>query len=323
MKNVNTLHQNLHHWYAQHGRKDLPWRNTDDPYRIYLSEVMLQQTQVKTVLERFYDPFLARFPTLTALAKADLEEVIKAWEGLGYYNRARYLYQTAQITSPTLPKTVDDLQKLPGIGKNTAHAIAAFAYRRAVPVMEANLKRVLSRFFTAKTPTEKELWEYAHRLLDTKNPFDYNQAMMDIGALVCTTKNPQCISCPLGASCKGKSDPEHYPVKKSGKQKPIRLRNIIIWQNDAKALYLLRREGRFLHGMYGFDERDRLTHTPDSGAKKLGHITHHYSHFTLDANVYTLTAHNHNLPQGGTWHNMEEINTLPLSGADKKALDLL
>ncbi|MBY0354265.1 MAG: hypothetical protein K2Q12_00885, partial [Rickettsiales bacterium] len=138
-------HQTIHDWYAAHGRHSLPWRLTRDPYAIYVSEIMLQQTQVATVLTRFYHPFLARFPTLQSLADASQEEVLKAWEGLGYYSRARNLHQAAKICAPTLPTTVEGLLELPGIGRNTAHAIAAFAYHQPVAVMEANVKRVLHR----------------------------------------------------------------------------------------------------------------------------------------------------------------------------------
>ncbi|MCF6207297.1 MAG: A/G-specific adenine glycosylase, partial [Sulfurovum sp.] len=172
MENVDLekTHRQIREWYAKNGRHDLPWRTTDDPYRIYLSEVMLQQTQVKTVLERFYFPFLEKFPTLKALGSAPLDEVLKAWEGLGYYNRAKNLHKTAQLLiqkgqvqgiAPTMPENIDSLVKLPGIGKNTAHAIAAFAFNKPVPVMEANVRRILCRIHRIKTPNDKKIWELA------------------------------------------------------------------------------------------------------------------------------------------------------------------
>ena len=129
-------HKQIQNWYALHGRRELPWRTTDDPYHIYLSEVMLQQTQVKTVLERYYFPFLKKFPTLKVLGDAHLDDVLKMWEGLGYYNRARNLHKTASLVT-SLPTDVEELIKLPGIGKNTAHALSVFAFKKAVPVMEA------------------------------------------------------------------------------------------------------------------------------------------------------------------------------------------
>ena len=159
-----TFHRNLQQWYQQHGRKHLPWRNTQDPYAIYISEIMLQQTQVKTVLERYYFSFLERFPTLAALAKAPQNEVLNAWQGLGYYNRALNLHKTAKLCPKGLPDNVEALIALPGIGRNTAHAVAAFAYKQPVAVMEANVKRVLARIFTIKQLNERELWETAGEL---------------------------------------------------------------------------------------------------------------------------------------------------------------
>ena len=181
---MKTIHQKIRDWYQKHGRHDLPWGMTDDPYAIWLSEVMLQQTQVGTVLERFYSPFLRRFPTLESLAEAPLDDVLKMWEGLGYYNRAKNLHKAAQIvvdmhqkeqqngqthrSAPTLPSDIDILIKLPGIGKNTAHAVAAFAFREPVPVMEANVKRILCRLHKLESPTDKILWERAYELVDKK-----------------------------------------------------------------------------------------------------------------------------------------------------------
>ena len=161
------VHKKLHDWYAKNGRTDLPWRNTDDPYHIYISEVMLQQTQVKTVLERYYFQFLEKFPSLEVLSRADLDEVLKMWEGLGYYTRAKNLHKTAQIIQPKLPKTYEALLKLPGIGKNTASAICAFAYKQNLAVMEANVKRILCRIHVLKNPKEEELRELALEMLDT------------------------------------------------------------------------------------------------------------------------------------------------------------
>ena len=204
---IRGFHKRLHRWYAAHGRKRLPWRGTTDSYAIYVSEIMLQQTQVATVMERYYFPFLKRFPTLAALAKAPQNDVLAAWQGLGYYNRALNLHKAAKGCKGILPQTVDELMALPGIGKNTAHAIAAFAYHQPVAVMEANVKRVLSRIFALKTPSELELWEKADLLLDASAPFDYNQAMMDIGAMICKKRSPLCNQCPAENICEGKPRP--------------------------------------------------------------------------------------------------------------------
>lgn len=306
-------HKKLHDWYQSHGRKTLPWRMTKDAYHIYVSEVMLQQTQVKTVLERFYFPFLEKFPSLESLANADLEEVLKMWQGLGYYSRARNLHRTAQIVAPNLPQKIEELEALPGIGKNTAHAIAALAFHQGVPVMEANVKRILSRFFSLPNPTPNKLWHCAHQLINLKDPFTHNQAMMDIGALICTPKDPDCKQCPLSIDCAGKKAPELYPEKKAKKTIPFRHYNILIHYTKQHQLYLAARTTRFLNGMYGFDQQDPSQLLP-TNAKAIGQIIHHYSHFTLKADIFALPT------QKKKHYTRQEINALPLSGADEKAL---
>ena len=287
---------------------------------------MLQQTQVKTVLSRFYFPFLEKFPTVEALAASPEQEVLKAWEGLGYYTRARNLHKAAKkMVGKSFPSTRDSLLHLPGVGKNTAHAILAFGFHQPVPVMEANVKRILARVFALKNPSEKELWEKAESLLDKKNPFDYNQAMMDIGSLVCLPKNPLCGQCPLAAMCAGKKNPESFPQKKASKKVPVRKRRIVIFENGDGALYLSKREGKFLAGLYSFAEYEGGIAITLGGKtiserqlKKIGDVVHTYSHFRLEAEVFTTPA-----PKlSGRWHTLSEIEKLPLSKADEKALKL-
>lgn len=316
IRQKKQFHRKLHHWYTVHGRHDLPWRNTDDPYHIYLSEVMLQQTQVKTVLERFYTPFLKRFPTLTVLANASQDEVLSAWQGLGYYSRAINLHKTAQQAGKSLPITVEGLLALPGIGQNTAHAIAAFAYHTPVPVMEANVKRVLCRIFALKNPTTAELWEKAHMLLDKQKPFDYNQAMMDIGAMVCTRSKPACTICPANSICIGNSSPESYPARGKKKTTPVRSKHIVVPHDGAGYFHATPRTTKFLHGLYHFDERANAP----TRTKPIGHITQSYSHFTLEADIYLQK-----IPRKKTneWYSFRELMTLPMSMAEKKILQLI
>lgn len=304
-------HKKLRAWYEKYGRKELPWRTTDDPYHIYLSEVMLQQTQVKTVLERYYFPFLERFPSLSALADANLDEVLKMWEGLGYYTRAKNLHRAAKLTAPKLPLTYDELLKLPGIGKNTAAAICAFAYRQERAVMEANVKRILCRIHALKTPKEEQLITLAHAMLDRQNPFDHNQAMMDIGSMICTVRNPKCDLCPFSQSCKAYE--KHYfdyPEKKR-KNVPTRAVNIVIRHKNSKVL-LRQREGRFLHGLWGFEETDTL----DGTAQKFTDVTQQYTHFKLEAQVYLLEEDDIH----DNYFTLDEIDEIALSGVDKKIL---
>lgn len=324
-KRLPTFHTSLHRWYAAHGRHDLPWRQTRDAYAIYISEVMLQQTQVQTVLARYYHPFLARFPNLTALAEAPLDEVLKQWEGLGYYSRAANLHKAAQMAAPRLPDSVEGLQSLPGIGRNTAHAIAAFAYRQPVPVMEANVKRVLCRIFALEKPATEELWHYAFLLLDEKEPFDYNQAMMDIGAMVCTKRNPACLQCPANGICEGRTAPESYPAPVKKKPVPVRRARIIVWQAENGRVHLLPRETAFLRGLYHFPEYPAEVETVSlrniayplaEHGRRLGDVSQAYSHFRMDAEVWAVRTRESGDGEG--WYDAEDISRLALSGIDHK-----
>lgn len=327
VKQVTQFHKRLHQWYSAYGREDLPWRNTRDPYAIYLSEIMLQQTQVKTVLERFYYPFLKKFPTLSSLAAASEKEVLTAWQGLGYYSRALNLHKAAKTAGKSLPHTVEELLALPGIGRNTAHAVAAFAYHRPVAVVEANVKRVISRIFALKIPSDQELWDKATQLLDKKNPFDYNQAMMDIGAMICTKTKPKCPECPANIICEGKAAPELYPAKKPKKAVPVRHKNIAVFRNERGHYYAIPRESRFLGGLYHFVESDALnTEVLFFNKKyrfqdytKLGHIEQQYSHFTLNADIWLIPCD----VSDKDWHSPTGLKKLPVSIAERKIMALL
>jgi len=311
------LHTHLDDWYRTHGRHDLPWRRTADPYAIWVSEIMLQQTQVKTVLERFYFPFLQAFPTLQDLADADLDDVLKKWEGLGYYTRARNLHRAARLCAPRLPRSVTELAALPGIGRSTAHAVAAFAYHTPLPILDANVKRILLRFFAMEQAADKALWEAAHALFDAERPFDYNQAMMDLGALVCTPKAPLCRNCPLHSGCRGSHDPLAYPAPRTSRRLPVRRRTIVVYRRGGR-YGLTQRTGRFLHGLWGFAEFescDTALLTP------LGTVVQKYSHFTLEAGVF-LAPEDFETPESLVWHERREIAALALSAADQKVLVL-
>lgn len=308
------VHKSLLNWYEKNGRHDLPWRTTSDPYSIYISEIMLQQTQVKTVLERFYFPFLEKFPTLSDLAEADVDDVLKMWEGLGYYTRARNLHTAARQCDGILPKSAFDLLKLPGIGRSTAHAVSAFAYKEPLPILDANVKRILHRYFAIEERDEKLLWKAAYDLFDSDHPFEYNQAMMDIGSLVCLSKKPLCELCPFEMSCEGKSSPLSYPMPKVKKIKPIRVRNIIVYQKE-NTYALVQRRTRFLSGLWGFYESEEL---PDTRLKVLGEVAQHYSHFTLQADIFLCEEST--LPEGYEWFSLEEMTTLSLSRADHKVI---
>jgi A/G-specific adenine glycosylase len=198
-------------WFARHAR-DLPWRATRDPYAIWVSEVMLQQTQVATVIS-FYKRFLQKFPSLAALARADLQEVLRSWEGLGYYRRARDLHEAARVLhgreADTIPDDPELLGSLPGLGRYTVGAVLSQAFDRRLPILEANSVRVLCRFLGVsadprKGSVRRGLWEAAAALLPTKSVGQFNQALMELGALVCTPSSPRCGDCPLARRCRAR-----------------------------------------------------------------------------------------------------------------------
>ena len=307
------VHQNIQLWYQKNGRHELPWRQTDDPYKIYISEIMLQQTQVKTVLERFYFPFLEAFPTVEDLANAKLDEVLKKWEGLGYYRRARNMHEAVQTVSPVMPRSVEGLMAMKGVGQSTAHAVASFAYQTKVPILDANVKRILYRVFAVKKANEKQLWQMAYDFFDKKNPYEFNQALMDIGSTICS-KKAQCRVCPLESACLGSDlNPHDYPEKKIKKVVPVREHSLYIYTYQNK-IALEQRKGEFLHGLWGFP----LNENQDFNAKDLGEIIHKYTHFHLHANVYTCELYVARL----VYFTINELEDLALSSADYKALSL-
>jgi len=214
-------------WQREHGRNQLPWQNTRDPYRVWLSEIMLQQTQVATVLG-YFERFLARFPDVASLAQAPLDDVLGLWSGLGYYSRARNMHRCAQqvfqLPRGVFPGNAAQLQTLPGIGRSTAAAIAALCFGERVAILDGNVKRVLTRYLgfdadLALVANERALWQEATRLLPEDDLFvsmpRYTQAVMDMGATVCTTRNPACGVCPLQAQCRAHAldSPGKFPVK--------------------------------------------------------------------------------------------------------------
>ncbi len=222
MANIRTnqdklarLRTSLLSWYERN-RRDLPWRRSRDPYAIWVSEVMLQQTRVAAVVEK-YRSFMARFPTVFALALAPEQEVLAQWSGLGYYRRARMLHKAAQVVAATaqglMPKTAAELRTLPGIGGYTAAAIASIAHNEPVAVVDGNVERVLCRIagWDANGGHQRKVQEFASRLVDEERPGDFNQAMMELGATVCLPRNPQCLVCPVSEECKTRGEHKTAP----------------------------------------------------------------------------------------------------------------
>lgn len=253
-----TLHEALLQWYDIH-KRTLPWRGTRDPYRIWLSEIMLQQTRTETV-ERYYASFLEHFPSVGDLATAKEDFVLKLWEGLGYYSRARNLHRAAkqvcEMYGGVFPQTAQLLRTLPGIGPYAANAIASIAYDECAPALDGNQARVLSRILAHEFPlrTPFDLLEPALTLMSPDRPGDYNQALMDLGASVCTPKKPTCGSCPIASFCTAyaNGDPESFPRK----QPPVAKREIaltILLVRTPAGLCIRRRPAEgLLGGLYEF-----------------------------------------------------------------------
>ncbi|WP_332777449.1 A/G-specific adenine glycosylase [Polaromonas sp.] len=242
-------------WQKKHGRNSLPWQNTRDPYRVWLSEIMLQQTQVVTVLD-YYARFLQRFPTVGDLAAAAQDEVLALWSGLGYYSRARNLHRCAQEVMAChggqFPRTAEQLQTLPGIGRSTAAAIASFCFAERVAILDGNVKRVLTRVLgfsadLAQSAHERQLWALAAHMLPKRQLADamprYTQGLMDLGATICSLRQPQCAVCPVQAMCQGlrTGEPEKYPVKTRKLKRSSQALSLLWAQRPDGSVWLERR----------------------------------------------------------------------------------
>ena len=203
---ISEFSKNLISWHKYHGRHNLPWQKKINPYKIWISEVMLQQTQVKTVLP-YYEKFIKKYPTIKDLSNSKLDDILEMWAGLGYYRRAENLYKSSQILKNrykyNFPKAYDDIITLPGVGRSTAGAILSIAYNKNYPILDGNVKRVIKRYFAVRGEKniEKNLWELSELLLPNKNNNIYTQSIMDLGSLVCLRKNPICNICPVKNNC--------------------------------------------------------------------------------------------------------------------------
>lgn len=306
----------LLHWYLQN-KRDLPWRNTNNPYPIWLSEIMLQQTRVAQGMPYFLS-FMEAFPTVFDLAKADEEQVLKLWQGLGYYSRARNMHKTAQIIAFDLngnfPNNYNDLLKLKGIGEYTAAAIASFAFNEVVPVVDGNVYRVLARYFDVETDiasssARKEFTALAKELIPNDNPALFNQAIMEFGALQCVPKNPNCEICIFNSSCAAlqKKKVSELPVKLKKTKVTNKYFNYLIFLDDSETTLINKRtEKGIWHNLYefpiieteneiDFDVLSKLVHENYSGLEikdisiyNDNQIIHKLSHQKLHINFYKV-----------------------------------
>ncbi len=349
-------------WYRRH-RRELPWREVDDPYAVWVSEIMLQQTQVATVLD-YYERWMVRFPSVEALARAEREAVLEMWAGLGYYRRARFLHESAKTVveqmDGRLPRTAAGLKKLKGVGPYTAGAIASIAFGEAEAVVDGNVERVLARVYAIggdpkATANQKMFWALAEQLVDPGAPGDFNQALMELGATVCTPQNPACLLCPLREHCRGfaQGDPSAYPAtRKRTRQRPVSVRTAVVTRpGDAGREFLVvkRPADGLLGGLWEFpsvevDAKDApagamaallrgdLAHPSAAAAapEPLGELVHHFSHIRM-----TIRAHTRHLDgeaavaelvddpeQPVQWVVGAELESLAMSAAMRKVYEL-
>mgnify|MGYP006281791835 CR=1 FL=1 len=313
-------------WFDDHGRHDLPWQHPRTPYRVWLSEIMLQQTQVATVIP-YFEGFLERFPNLDALAAADTDEVLAMWSGLGYYARARNLHRAArQMAEQGVPETVEDWAALPGVGPSTAAAIVAQAFDRRAVILDGNVKRVLSRHAAVDTPleaaaTQRGLWALAEERTPADRAADYTQAIMDLGATVCRRGKPRCGQCPVADDCRALEEGRvaELPVRRRRKPRPVRER-VLLWLEDgAGRLFLEKRPPSGIWGglaslpvsetVAAVDERLAEFGLQRRGDwQSLGQLRHAFSHFELAAVVLGVSVQPAALGEiPGEWHAVDRL----------------
>lgn len=291
MWQAKDFQQKVINYYRQHGRKHLPWQGTKDAYRIWLSEIMLQQTQVATVIP-YYQNFLDKFPTVTDLAEASSDEVMHLWSGLGYYSRARNLHKAAKMVAEEFngdfPQTQEAIESLPGVGRSTAGAIAAFAFDQPTAILDGNVKRVLARCYgiegwAGKASVLKALWQRAEENTPAQDTAQYNQAMMDLGAVVCTRSKPRCDQCPLSENCYAlKHDAiAQLPGKKPKKARPKRSVYWLICLENEQVLLQKRPPSGIWGGLWCFPELEQTEQAPPH-EQKLDSFIHKFSHYDLE-----------------------------------------
>ncbi|KXW56016.1 A/G-specific adenine glycosylase [Ferrovum sp. PN-J185] len=331
-------------WQKEFGRHHLPWQQTRDPYKVWLSEIMLQQTQVTTVIPYFVR-FLNRFPTITSLAEAHQDQVLELWAGLGYYSRARNLHHAAQqITSrynSTFPIEQELREQLPGIGKSTAGAIGVFAFNQRLPILDGNVKRVLTRYFAIEgniysKEIERKLWELAESLLPDDNIVAYTQGLMDLGATICTRTAPLCRVCPLVSECRAKHSNtiDRYPERKKKVVVQVVKLTVLIIEHE-KHYYLIKRNKNIWKNLWAFpmveepvDTQQWLTQQHIQAQLKTTYpkLKHQLTHRTLELSVEHWQVEqqfSNQLTSEGLWLTVDQIQQKAIPVAMNKILTYL
>lgn len=333
-------------WFDKHGRKHLPWQQDISAYRVWLSEIMLQQTQVATVIP-YFERFIARFPSVETLAAAPIDEVLHLWTGLGYYARARNLHKCAQAVmnqyGGEFPSTVAALADLPGIGRSTAGAIASIAFQQRAAILDGNVKRVLARYhavegWPGQLPVANQLWEIAEKYTPKTRANHYTQAMMDLGATICTRTKPKCESCPLHPGCLAyaQGNPTAYPGKKPKKTLPEKSVQLLMLRNAAGDLLLQQRPAQGIWGgLWSFPELAIDADAQEFVQDHYGSVIeleewnsyrHTFSHYHLDITpvLIQLTKSPQVIGEAAThWYNPHQPDALGLAAPVKKLLEKL
>ena len=351
---IKRFQSELLNWY-QVNKRDLPWRNTDDPYKIWISEIMLQQTRVDQAMP-YYERFMKLFPTIYHLAEADQQTVLKAWEGLGYYSRARNMHQAAKSVAKDyngkIPDTWQEVTSLKGIGPYTAAAILSIAYQRPYAVVDGNVIRVITRYFGVRddvrsAKVKNGIQSFADELIDRQHPGEFNQALMETGATVCTPANPKCSECPLSADCTTYRTAEFdaIPYKSPARKRPHHHIGVGIIQNDNdEVLIALRPDDAMLGGLWEFpggkqEERDediretiRRELREELGVEvtvnePLMSLNHAYSHFTITLHAYFCRLVS-GIPKPKSsqeirWVPIQALNDFPFPKANRKLTEQL
>ncbi len=348
----DNLRRSLILWYWKHHRP-LPWRKTKDPYAIWVSEVMLQQTQVKTVIP-YYQEFLDRFPNVNALARSDQQEVLKAWEGLGYYGRARHLRNAAKIIVTDylgrLPRTWKQIRQLPGIGDYVAAAVLSIAFNQVYPVVDGNVKRVISRLLQIDTPVNKSssykrFYGIMKALIDPTQPGVFNQAMMELGALVCKPRQPLCTRCPLSNDCRSyrAHTVADYPKREPSRPTPEYRVAVGVVRKNGNILITRRKSKGLLGGLWEFPGgKIRFDETPETACVReikeevnltvnidsfLTRVKHAYTHFKINVDVFICNYLSGTIKLNGPadykWITLDQIDQYPFPKANHKFIPLL